>query len=84
MCAHSKNIPTVLSKEEVKQLFQYMRGTTKLMAALLYGAGLRINECVTLRVQDVDLALKTITIRNGKGQNARVIVIPNKLLKPIE
>jgi integron integrase len=79
-----KNIPTVLSKEEVKQLFLYMRGTTKLMAALLYGAGLRINECVTLRVQDVDLALKTITIRNGKGQKARVIVIPNKLLKPIE
>lgn len=54
------------------------------MAALLYGAGLRINECITLRVQDIDLALKTITIRNGKGQQARVILIPQKLLKPLE
>jgi len=79
-----KNIPTVLSKEEVTQLFQQMQGTTKLMAALLYGAGLRINECITLRVQDIDLALKTITIRNGKGQQARVILIPQKLLKPLE
>ena len=79
-----KNIPTVLSKEEVTQPSQQMRGTTKLMAALLYGAGLRINECITLRVQDIDLSLKTITIRNGKGQQARVILISQKLLKPLE
>jgi integrase len=79
-----KNIPTVLSKDEVSQLFQQMQGTTKLMAALLYGAGLRVNECVTLRVQNIDLALKTITIRNAKGQKARVILIPQKLLKPLE
>jgi site-specific recombinase XerD len=61
-----------------------MSGTTKLMAGLLYGAGLRINECITLRVQDIDLTLKTVTIRNGKGQKARVVLMPQKLVKPLE
>jgi len=79
-----KNIPTVLGKEEVVQLFRKMEGTTKLMAGLLYGAGLRVNECVTLRVQDIDLTHKTITVRNTKGQQARVILIPQRLLKPLE
>ncbi len=79
-----KNIPTVLSKEEVVQLFQQMKGTSKIMAGLLYGAGLRVNECVTLRVQDIDLSLRTITIRNAKGQKARVILIPQRLLKALE
>lgn len=79
-----KNIPTVLSKEEVKLLLNQMTGKTRLMAALLYGAGLRVNECATLRVQDIDLALKTITVRNTKGQKARVIMLPDKLLKPME
>lgn len=78
------NIPTVLSRSEVSRLLQQMQGTTKLMAALLYGAGLRINECITLRVQDIDLALKTITIRNGKGQKARVILIPHRVLNALE
>ncbi len=79
-----KNIPTVMSKAEVIQLFSNIRGRAKLMAALLYGAGLRINECITLRVQDIDLNLKTITIKNGTGQKARVILIPQKLTKPLE
>lgn len=79
-----KNIPTVLSRPEVTCLFSQMSGTTKLMAGLLYGAGLRINECITLRVQDIDLTLKTVTIRNGKGQKARVVLIPQKLVKPLE
>ena len=79
-----KNIPTVLSKEEITLLLQKMNGTTKIMAGLLYGAGLRVNECVTLRVQDIDLSLRTITIRNAKGQKARVILIPQRLLKALE
>lgn len=79
-----KNIPTVLGKDEVVQLFRKMEGTTKLMTGLLYGAGLRVNECVTLRVQDIDLSHKTITVRNSKGKQARVILIPQRLLKPLE
>jgi len=54
------------------------------MAALLYGSGLRVNECTTLRVQDIDLSLKTITVRNTKGRQARVVMIPNKLIHPLE
>ena len=79
-----KNIPSVLSQHEVRLLFSHMEGTTKLMAALPYGAGLRVNECATLRVQDIDLHLETITIRNAKGQKARVILIHQKLLKPLD
>ncbi len=79
-----KNIPTVLSKEEITLLLQKMYGSTKIMAGLLYGAGLRVNECVTLRAQDIDLSLRTITIRNAKGQKARVILIPQRLLKALE
>jgi integron integrase len=79
-----KNIPTVLSKEEVRELLARMSGRTKLMAAFLYGGGLRVNECSTLRVQDLDLALKTLTVRNTKGQQARVIMIPDRLIKPLQ
>lgn len=79
-----KNIPTVLGKDEVVRLFRKMEGSTKLMACLLYGAGLRVNECVTLRVQDIDFSHKTITVRNAKGKQARVILIPKRLLKPLE
>ena len=78
-----KNVPTVLSIEEVKVLLSQMHGRTKLMAALLYGSGLRVNECSTLRVQDIDLSLKTITVRNTKGQQARVVMIPDSLFKPL-
>lgn len=78
-----KNIPTVLSPEEVRQIFCFMRGTTKLMACLLYGSGLRVNECVTLRVQDIDIAHKTITVRNTKGYKARVVMIPEKLISSL-
>lgn len=74
-----KNIPTVLSREEVKLILTQMRGTAYMMASLLYGAGLRVNECVTLRVQDIDLSLSTITVRNTKGQHARVVSIPKRL-----
>tara|TARA_R110001599_G_C12146920_1_gene651109 strand:+ start:161 stop:1096 length:936 start_codon:yes stop_codon:yes gene_type:complete len=79
-----KNLPTVLSQSEVSALLNQMSGRTKLMAALLYGSGLRVNECSTLRVQDIDLNLKTITVRNTKGQNARVIMIPDRLVRPME
>lgn len=79
-----KNIPTVLSKSEVQMLFGQLFGQSKLMSGLLYGSGLRVNECVTLRVQDVDLNLRTLTVRNTKGQQARVVMIPNRLIKPLE
>ena len=68
-----KNIPTVLSRQEVALLFSRLEGKNKLRAALLYGSGLRVTESSTLRVQDIDLNLKTITVRNTKGMQARVV-----------
>lgn len=79
-----KNIPTVLSAAEVSQLLNKLRGKVRVMASLMYGSGLRVNECVTLRMKDVDLAMKSITIRNGKGMKARVVPIPERLLVPIQ
>lgn len=78
-----KNIPTVMSRGEVRELLNLLNGRTYLMASLLYGAGLRVNECVTLRVQDVDLSLKTLTVRNTKGYQARVVIIPQTLSEPL-
>lgn len=79
-----RNIPTVLGIDEIRALLKNMKGMTRLMACLLYGTGLRVLECSSLRVQDIDLSHKTITIRNGKGRKARVVMIPDRLLKPLE
>lgn len=79
-----KNLPTVLDKAEMARVFSYMRGKPKIMAGLLYGSGMRVNECVTLRVQDINLSHRSITIRNVKGSEARMGMIPQKLLKPLE
>jgi len=68
-----KNIPTVLSPQEVSAVLNGIAGKLRIMASLLYGAGLRVRECVTLRVQDLDLSMKSITIRNGNGHKARVV-----------
>lgn len=78
-----KYLPTVLSTGEVKQILTSMAGRTGLAANLLYGTGMRINECVTLRVQDIDITNKTICIRNTKGRQSRVTLLPEKLVQPI-
>lgn len=72
-------VPVVLSQEEVQDVFTRMQGMTRLMAELLYGTGLRITECVTLRVKDIDLYTGSITVRAGKGGKDRTTVIPVRL-----
>jgi integron integrase len=72
--------PTVLSEAEVKAILKTMRGRPALACALLYGTGMRINELVTLRVQDIDFGNKSIVIRNPKGNTSRVVPIPEKLI----
>lgn len=79
-----KNIPTVLSPDEVTAILNGISGRLRVMASLLYGAGLRVNECATLRMKDVDLPNKSITIRNGKGMKARVVPIPERLIEPLQ
>jgi integron integrase len=71
-----ERLPVVLSREEVAALLDEMNGVTWLMASLLYGAGLRLMECVRLRVQDVDFVRREITVRQGKGGKDRRTMLP--------
>jgi integron integrase len=71
-----KRLPSVLTQEEVQQLFQAMKGQSGLMARLLYGAGLRLTECTNLRVKDVDFTSNQILVRDGKGFKDRITMLP--------
>lgn len=77
----STHVPLVLTPAEVQSILARMRGAPQLMAALLYGAGLRLSECCGLRVKDVDLSHGEITVRDGKGRKDRVTVLPKKLVR---
>ncbi len=72
-------LPVVLSRGEVRRLLQALSGRDALMAGLLYGSGLRLMECLRLRVKDVDLARGEITVREGKGGKDRRTVLPQAL-----
>ena len=74
-----RHLPVVLTTREVQSIFDQMSGTTKLMAMLIYGAGLRLQECLELRVKDIDLEQSTLTIRSGKGDEDRRTVLPEAL-----
>ena len=76
----SKNIPTVLSRAEVKKVLSYLSGVKLLVVKLLYGSGLRISEVVRLRVQDIDIDYCQLMIRNAKGNKDRYTLLPNTLL----
>ena len=78
-----KRLPVVLSREEVRAVLGQMEGETWLMASLLYGSGLRLMECLRLRVQDIDFSLNEITVRNGKGAKDRVTMLPEALKPPL-
>lgn len=72
-------VPVVFTKEEARAVLGRLNGTPRLMAHLLYGSGLRLMECVRLRVKDVDLGYLQITVRQGKGDRDRVTMLPVKL-----
>ena len=76
-------VPTVLSPGEVGRLLAGMRGTKWLMASLLYGAGLRLRECLRLRVKDVDFEYRQIVVRDGKGAKDRVTMLPGSVIEPL-
>ena len=76
-------VPTVLSVPEVQRLLASMRGVKWLMASLLYGAGLRLRECLKLRVKDVDFDYRQILVRDGKGAKDRVTVLPESAIEPL-
>ena len=72
-------VPVVLSIEEVRTVFSQLDGVCFLIASLLYGAGLRLQECLELRVKDIDFERDQIVIRRGKGQKDRRTVLPERL-----
>ncbi len=74
-----KRLPVVLTRAEVKAILGNLTGDKWLMASLMYGAGLRLLECLRLRVQDVDLAAGQITVRDGKGFQDRRTMLPEAL-----
>ena len=77
-------LPVVMSPGEVSRLLDAMSGVTQLMAALLYGCGLRLQECVTMRVKDVDFESQQITVRRGKGQRDRVTLLPMSIVASLK
>ncbi|MDX1600939.1 MAG: integron integrase [Anaerolineales bacterium] len=74
-----QRVPTVLSKDEVRALLACLQGSNKLLAQLLYGSGLRISECLRLRVKQLDFAQSQIIIRDGKGKKDRVTMLPDSI-----
>jgi integron integrase len=78
-----KPLPVVLGRDEVRRLLQAMTGTTRLMAQLVYGSGIRSRECVTLRVQDFDFERRQLVVRAGKGDKDRVTLLPRALHEPL-
>jgi len=79
-----ERLPTVLSRGEILRIIGGMNGIHKLMAQLLYGSGLRLMECVRLRVKDVDFEYKTLTVRDGKGEKDRVTPLPDSVIPELQ
>jgi integron integrase len=75
-----RRLPTVLSIEDVARVIAAMEGVSQLMARVLYGSGLRLMECCTLRVKDLDLGRKELTVRHGKGGTDRRTMVPESLV----
>ena len=76
-------LPVVLTRAEVSAIMEALSGTPRIMAALLYGAGLRLMECCRLRVKDLELARGEVLVRDGKGWKDRVTVLPATLREPL-
>jgi integron integrase len=79
-----KRLPTVLTREEVKKVITLLPAKHRLMAKMLYGSGLRVIECVRLRVKDIDFGQKLVWVRNGKGMKDRVTMLPEPLIMPLK
>ena len=82
--AKKVKIPVVLTRDETKRIIGAMTGIHQLVVKLLYGSGLRIIECLRLRVHDIDFDMKALTVRSGKGDKDRVTTFPPSLQAPLE
>jgi len=80
----SKRIPTVLSREEARLVLACMKGTSLLICQILYGSGLRVGECLRLRVKDVDFKRRQLLIHDTKGRKDRATILPQALIDPLQ
>ena len=78
-----RHVPVVMTREETKAVLSRLEGEKWLMASLMYGAGLRLMECLRLRVQDIDFARNEILVRDGKGAKDRITMLPESLAGPL-
>jgi integron integrase len=79
-----KLVPTVMSRDEITRVFSHLDGLMLTMAQVLYGAGLRLNECLRLRVKDIDFDQMQIIVKRGKGKKDRITPFPNQLREPLK
>ncbi|XKH01135.1 integron integrase [Marinobacter nauticus] len=84
MAKKPKKLPVVFSPEEAASAIGNLEGEYKLIAMLIYGAGLRINEALRLRVKDVDFGMQQLVVRDGKGGKDRITLLPDRLVKPLQ
>lgn len=78
-----RRLPTVFSADEAARVIAAMEGEYKLMTQLMYGSGLRVSECIRLRVKDVDFDMNALIVRDGKGSKDRSTVLPQSLIGPL-
>src|SRR6185295_8381040 len=76
-------VPVILSRDEVRAVLHQLTGVAWLLASLLYGAGLRLQECLELRVKDIDFDRNQIVVRRGKGQKDRRTMLPDSVKTPL-
>jgi integron integrase len=78
-----RHLPAVMTREEVKAVLGHLKGDKWLMGSLMYGAGLRLMECLRMRIQDIDFARNEILVRDGKGAKDRITMLPQSLAVPL-
>jgi integron integrase len=79
-----KRLPVVYTKSEVQKIIQHLHGTNRLRVSLMYGTGLRLLECLRLRVKDVDFERGLIVVREGKGDKERVTMLPQSIAEDLQ
>ena len=78
-----RKLPVVLSRAEIARIFEHLSGDALLAARLIYGCGLRLSECLSLRVKDIDFEKRMVTVRSGKGDKDRVTILPDTMKEPM-
>ena len=76
----SQRLPTVLSSQETRRVLRALSGTNRLVGDMLYGCGLRLQECITLRIKDIDFSRGMVEVRSGKGGKDRFVMLPESIV----